>query len=74
MAYKIKESNCTGCSACASECPNDAIIEKNFAFFVDPAKCTECIGFFEEPQCAAICPMPKTCIVDPDVPRYAAGI
>ncbi len=74
MAYMIKESNCTGCSACQSECPNDAIFEKNFAFFIDSVKCTECIGFFDEPQCAAICPMPKTCIVNPDVPRFAAAV
>jgi ferredoxin len=74
MAYMIKESNCTGCSACQNECPNDAIFEKNFAFFIDPAKCTECIGFFDEPQCAAICPMPKTCIINPDVLRFAAAV
>jgi ferredoxin len=74
MAYMIKQSNCTGCSACASECPNDAISEKDFAFSVDPEKCTECIGFFAEAQCAAICPMPKTCIVNPGYPRYAAAV
>ena len=57
MAYKIKQSNCTGCSACASECPNDAISEKDFAFSVDPAKCTECEGQFDSPQCIAVCPV-----------------
>jgi hypothetical protein len=29
--------------------------------------------YFEEPQCMAICPMPKTCMIDSDVPRYAAA-
>ncbi|MHB8302567.1 MAG: 4Fe-4S binding protein [Acidobacteriaceae bacterium] len=73
MAYMIKESSCTGCSACVYECPNSAIYEQNFAFAIDPAKCTECIGFFDEPQCTASCPIPKTCIVNPGVPRYQAS-
>lgn len=25
-------------------------------FFIVPDKCTECQGFHEEPQCAAVCP------------------
>ena len=74
MAYKIKESSCIGCAACANECPNDAISEQISAFTIDPAKCTECIGFFDEPQCVAICPIPKTCIINPDVPRFVAAV
>ena len=74
MAYKIKTSSCTGCTACQSECPNDAISEKDFELSIDPAKCTECIGFFEWAQCVAICPMPKTIVINPDVPRYQAAV
>jgi ferredoxin len=74
MAYMIQESRCTGCSACVNECPNDAIFEESFLFRIDPTKCTECIGFFDEPQCAAICPMPKACIINPDVPRFQAAV
>ena len=74
MAYMIKESSCTGCSAYQSECLNDAISEKNFAFSIDSAKYTECIGFFDKPQCAVICPMPKTCIINPNVPRFALAV
>ncbi|MHB1022666.1 MAG: 4Fe-4S binding protein [Acidobacteriaceae bacterium] len=74
MAYMIKESSCTGCSACVNECPNNAILERSFAFVIDPGKCTECIGFFDEPQCVSICPIPKTCIINPDVPRFAAVV
>jgi len=73
MAYKIKESTCIGCAACVSECPNHAISEHSSAFVIDPAKCTECIGYFDEPQCVAICPLPKTCIINPDVPRFRGG-
>jgi len=73
MAYKIKDSTCISCGACACECPNHAISEQSSAFEIDPVKCTECIGFFEEPQCVSVCPIPRTCIVNPDVPRYAAA-
>ena len=26
-------------------------------YFIVPEKCTECVGFHEEPQCAAVCPV-----------------
>ena len=34
-------------------------------YFIVPDKCTECVGFHEEPQCAAVCPV-DCCIPDPD--------
>ncbi|MGK7395163.1 MAG: 4Fe-4S binding protein [Candidatus Cyclobacteriaceae bacterium M3_2C_046] len=34
-------------------------------FFIVPAKCSECVGFHEEPQCAAVCPE-DCCVPDPD--------
>lgn len=70
MAYMIVAGNCTSCSACEPECPNKAISEKGMNFVIDPAKCTECIGFHDEPQCVAVCPMDATCIVNPEYPRY----
>jgi len=72
VAYKIVESQCTGCSACELECPNTAIYEKNGLFAINPKKCTECIGFFEQPQCVSACPIDDTCIIDESYPRYAA--
>ena len=27
-------------------------------YYIVPDKCTECVGFHEEPQCAAVCPVP----------------
>ena len=51
MAYKIVKDNCTGCSACEPECPNQAISETTDGLVIDPAKCTECIGHYDEPQC-----------------------
>ncbi|WNJ16011.1 4Fe-4S binding protein [Pontibacter sp. G13] len=34
-------------------------------YYIAPYKCTECIGFHEEPQCAAVCPV-DCCVPDPD--------
>ncbi|OHX65368.1 4Fe-4S dicluster domain-containing protein [Flammeovirga pacifica] len=34
-------------------------------YYIVPDKCTECIGFHEEPQCAAVCPV-DCCVDDPD--------
>lgn len=70
MAYKIVESQCTGCSACEPECPNNAIYEKNGLFAINPKKCTECIGFFDSAQCVSACPIDDTCIIDAGYPRY----
>lgn len=32
-------------------------------YFIAPDKCTECIGFHEEPQCVAVCPV-DCCVPD----------
>ena len=32
-------------------------------YYISPDKCTECIGFHEEPQCAAVCPV-DCCVPD----------
>ena len=34
-------------------------------FYIATDKCTECKGFHEEPQCAAVCPV-DCCILDDD--------
>ena len=34
-------------------------------YYITPEKCTECQGFHEEPQCAAVCPV-DCCVPDPD--------
>ncbi|HTN35929.1 MAG TPA: 4Fe-4S dicluster domain-containing protein [Arachidicoccus sp.] len=35
----------------------------NDVYFIVPDKCTECQGFHEEPQCAAVCPV-DCCVPD----------
>ncbi len=42
----------------------NAPVEDDFYFIVTD-KCTECVGFHEEPQCAAVCPV-DCCIPDDD--------
>lgn len=32
-------------------------------YYIVPDKCTECMGFHEEPQCAAVCPV-DCCVPD----------
>jgi ferredoxin len=34
-------------------------------YFIVPDKCTECKGFHDEPQCAAVCPV-DCCLPDPE--------
>jgi len=61
MALMIDE-NCTACDACLPVCPNDAIAKGDPAYVIDPAKCTECVGAEDEPQCRLVCP--ADCIDD----------
>lgn len=35
-------------------------------YYIVPDKCTECMGFHDEPQCAAVCPV-DCCVDDPDI-------
>jgi len=60
MALKILEE-CINCGVCEPECPNLAIFEGTVIYEIDPQKCSECIGHFDEPQCVVICPV--SCIV-----------
>jgi ferredoxin len=78
MATMITEE-CINCGACEPECPNTAIYaggadwELNGAkhpalsadfYYIVPEKCTECVGHFNEEQCAAVCPV-DCCVADP---------
>lgn len=63
MAFMITEE-CINCGACEPECPNQAITAGEERYVIDFAKCTECVGHFEESQCAAVCPV-DCCVADP---------
>lgn len=64
MALKITEA-CINCDVCEPECPNEAIFAGEEIYQIDPARCTECVGHYDEPQCQQVCPV--DCIpVDPE--------
>ena len=64
MALIITEE-CINCDVCEPECPNTAISPGEDTYVINPALCTECVGFFDEPQCQQVCPV--DCITkDPD--------
>ena len=67
MAYKITE-DCVKCGSCELECPNQAIYEGDEQYLIDPDKCKECVGSYESPRCAEICPVDAP-VPDPDHPR-----
>ena len=56
MALMITD-DCINCDVCEPECPNDAISMGAEIYEIDPNKCTECVGHFDEPTCAVLCPV-----------------
>jgi ferredoxin len=64
MALKIID-DCISCGACEPECPNNAISEGDDFFVINSDLCTECVGFFDEPQCVGVCPV-DAIVADPD--------
>ena len=78
MSTMITEE-CINCGACEPECPNTAIYEggseyeyrgetraalTDDIYYIVPDKCTECVGFFDQEQCAAVCPV-DCCVPNP---------
>ncbi len=64
MATLIVE-DCINCGACEPVCPNKAISAGEAIFVIDSGRCTECVGFHGEEQCASVCPT-DACLPDPD--------
>lgn len=60
MALLI-ESDCINCDMCEPECPNQAITFGAKIYEIDPKRCTECLGHYDEPTCVKVCPI--DCIV-----------
>lgn len=65
MALRITD-DCINCDVCEPACPNEAISMGPSIYVIDPAKCTECVGAHDTPQCQDVCP--ADCIV-PDPKR-----
>ncbi|MBL8330688.1 MAG: YfhL family 4Fe-4S dicluster ferredoxin [Rubrivivax sp.] len=56
MALWITDE-CINCDVCEPECPNEAISMGEEIYEIDPHRCTECVGHFDEPQCVQVCPV-----------------
>ena len=56
MALMITD-HCINCDVCEPECPNGAISQGVEFYEIDPARCTECVGHFDSPQCREVCPV-----------------
>jgi ferredoxin len=56
MALQISNDDCIACDICVEQCPNAAISADARGYAIDPDRCTECVGHFDEAQCASICP------------------
>lgn len=56
MALKITDE-CINCDVCEPECPNEAIYPGELIYVIEPSKCTECVGHYDEPQCQVVCPV-----------------
>ena len=69
MALKITDE-CINCDVCEPACPNQAISMGPDYYVIDPHRCTECVGHFDEPQCAQLCPV--ACI--PKDPAHAESV
>ena len=64
MALKITDE-CINCDVCEPVCPNQAISLGPLIYQIDAARCTECVGHFDTPQCVEVCPV--ACIpLDPE--------
>ncbi len=71
MAMKVDPENCIDCGACIDPCPNHAVLTGDETWesdgvtnaalsdkhFIAPDRCTECVGYYDAPQCVEACPV-----------------
>jgi len=55
---------CITCDVCLAPCPNKAISAGEDIFYIDPDKCTECVGHHAISQCVKVCPV-RAIVHDP---------
>ncbi len=72
MSLRITDA-CINCDVCEPACPNGAIRAGAAIYVIEAARCTECVGHHDEPQCVVVCPV--ECIeTDPDHPETRADL
>jgi ferredoxin len=64
---------CINCGLCEPACPNRAISQGEQLYVIEPERCTECVGFHDEEQCAKVCPV-DACLPDPDREETEAAL
>ena len=63
MAFTSRHALCRGGADLSTVCVSICI------YIITHDRCTECVGHFDEPQCAAVCPVDNCCIADPLYPE-----
>jgi ferredoxin len=64
---------CVNCDVCEPVCPNSAIYQGVQLYEIEPVRCTQCVGHFDEPQCVIVCPV--ECIeLDPNFVESDAAL
>src|SRR5262249_16079559 len=61
MAMLILDT-CINCGNCEPDCPNTAISAGDSTYVIASDRCTECVGAYDAPKCAEVCPV-SDCIV-----------
>jgi len=72
MALKIIEG-CVNCWACEPLCPSQAILAAQPHFVVVQSACNECLGEYDDPQCASICPIEGVIVDEQNEPLNPPG-
>jgi ferredoxin len=67
MALSITEE-CFNCGVCEAECPTGAISAGDCYFVIDPDKCNECAGHYDQPRCVVVGPI--DCFLDAEGKPY----
>ena len=72
MALQIIDS-CVNCWACEPLCPSQAILAAQPHFLIVQSACSECLGDYDEPQCASICPVEGAIVDEQNEPLNPPG-
>ena len=50
-------AECINCTACATDCPTEAISPGAAQYIINPNVCTDCEGLYSVPKCFQVCPV-----------------